>query len=330
VRQKGNAGCCGAGVEYALMRGFLATVLGYMPFFGASIAVSVLAISIPAERVTKVARIGRKPSFKFQRTFIPSRKHGAFALCGRGCLVFYQTDSPLHQKFTPFLPEANGRGRIVLKVAAEAFLRRAKKPGRKCAGLENLGENSMTTKTASEKKTDKTLHDLFMTELADVYSMEKQLVKALPKMAKAATAEELVEALTLHLKETEGHVQTVELVFAAFDMKPKAKKCEAMEGLLSEGDELAASFKGSPACDAAIISACQKVEHYEIASYGCLKEWADLLGNVEASTMLEEILADEKAADDKLSALAQELSNDMALEEHAGASAKTSAKRNNQ
>jgi len=175
----------------------------------------------------------------------------------------------------------------------------------------------MTTKVASEKKTDKSLHDLFMTELADVYHAEKQLVKALPKMAKAAKAEELKEALELHLKETEGHVKTVELVFAEFDTKPKAKKCEAMEGLLSEGDELAADFKGSPACDAAIISACQKVEHYEIVSYGCLKEWADILGNTEASTMLEEILADERAADEALSALACSAINDAAMEEHA-------------
>jgi ferritin-like metal-binding protein YciE len=174
----------------------------------------------------------------------------------------------------------------------------------------------MTSNTVSEKKMDKTLHDLFMTELADVYSMEKQLVKALPKMAKAAMAEDLQEAITLHLKETETHVRRVELVFGAFDMKPKAKKCDAMEGLLSEGDDLADSYKGSPACDAAIISACQKVEHYEIASYGCLLEWAGLLGNVEASTLLEETLADEKAADEKLSALARSASNEMALEEH--------------
>lgn len=184
----------------------------------------------------------------------------------------------------------------------------------------------MATKAASEKKTEKTLHDLFMTELADVYNVEKRLVKALPKMAKAATAEELQEAISLHLKETEGHVRTVELVFAAFDEKPKSKKCEAIEGLLSEGDELAASFKGSAACDAAIISACQKVEHYEIASYGCLQEWAGLLGNDEAATMLEEILAEEKAADESLSALARAASNDMALEKNAEETDKTTSK----
>ena len=167
----------------------------------------------------------------------------------------------------------------------------------------------MTSEAASENKTDKTLHDLFMTELADVYSAEKQLVEALPKMAEAAMAKELQEVITSHLKETEGHVRTVERVFAALDMKPKAKKCEAIERLLSEGDEPAASFKGSPACDAAIISACQKVEHYEIASYGCLKEWADLLGNVEASTMLEAILAEERKANESLGALARAASN---------------------
>lgn len=184
----------------------------------------------------------------------------------------------------------------------------------------------MTTRTASEKKTEKTLQDLFMTELADVYSAEKQLVKALPKMAKAAMAEELQEALTMHLKETEGHVQSLEGVFRVFDMKPRAKKCEAMEGLLSEGDELAASFEGSPACDAAIISACQKVEHYEIASYGCLREWADLLGNPEASTMLEQILAEEVAADEKLTTLACTANNGMALEDDMSEATKSNAK----
>jgi ferritin-like metal-binding protein YciE len=186
----------------------------------------------------------------------------------------------------------------------------------------------MTSKVLSETKTDKNLHDLFMNELADVYSAEKQLVRALPKMARSATLKELREALTLHLKETEGHVQTVERVFAAFDMKPKTKKCEAMEGLLAEGDEIAAVFKGSPACDAAIISACQKVEHYEIASYGCLIAWAELLGNGEASTMLEETLAEEKAADENLSLLARATSNGMAMDETAETATKTSAKRN--
>jgi len=178
-------------------------------------------------------------------------------------------------------------------------------------------------------KTDKTLHDLFMTELADVYSAEKQLVKALPGMAKAAKANELKETLTSHLNETEGHLRKVELVFADFDVKPKTKRCEAMEGLLAEGKEVAASFAGSPACDAAIIAACQKLEHYEIASYGCLREWASLLGNEEASTKLEEILVEEKAADESLCALARSASNNSALDRRAAGAAKTTAKRNN-
>lgn len=127
---------------------------------------------------------------------------------------------------------------------------------------------------------------------------------------------------------TRGHVQTVEAVFAAFDMKPRAKKCGAMEGLLSEGDKVAASFRGSPACDAAIIAACQKVEHYEIASYGCLQEWAGVLGHMEASIMLEGILEEEKAANKSLSALAHAGSNEMAMENPAMELIKTLAKRN--
>lgn len=171
----------------------------------------------------------------------------------------------------------------------------------------------MTTKAATEKKTEKTLDDLFMDELADIYDAEKRLVRALPKMADAAMATGLKKAIKSHLKETEGHVKTVEKVFAAFDAKAKGKKCDAMEGLLKEGEEIADEFEGTQVCDAAIISACQKVEHYEIASYGCLQEWAGLLGNEEAATMLEEILEEEKAADEALTELARAVSNDEAL-----------------
>lgn len=167
----------------------------------------------------------------------------------------------------------------------------------------------MATKTAPRKKSEKTLKDLFMEELQDMYDAENRLVKALPKMAKAAQSEELKEAITTHLKETEGHVETLKSVFEQFDAAAKSKKCEAMVGLLKEGDEISGEFKGSPAGDAAIISACQKVEHYEIASYGCLCEWANTLGNEQAAAMLEEILEEEKAADETLTEVAQNSSN---------------------
>jgi ferritin-like metal-binding protein YciE len=162
----------------------------------------------------------------------------------------------------------------------------------------------------------KTLNDLFMDELADMYDAEHRIVKALPKMAKAATCDDLKGAFLSHLKETEGHVKKLEQVFQAFDETAKGKKCEATVGLLEEGDEIAAEFKGSPAINAALISAAQKVEHYEMASYGCLHEWAGLLGNEKAAGLLEKILDEEKAANEKLTELARASSNEEAIGDH--------------
>ena len=161
----------------------------------------------------------------------------------------------------------------------------------------------------------KTLKELFLDELADMYDAEHRLIKALPKMAKASTCDDLKGAFQSHLKETEGHVKKLEQVFRSFGEKAKGKKCEATVGLLEEGDEIASEFKGSPAINAALISAAQKVEHYEIASYGCLHEWAGLLGNKQAAGLLEEILAQEKAADEKLTDLARGSNNEEALAE---------------
>ena len=163
----------------------------------------------------------------------------------------------------------------------------------------------------------KTLKNLFLDELADMYDAEHRIIKALPKMAKAATCDDLKGAFQSHLKETEGHVKKLEQVFQAFGEKAKGKKCEATVGLLEEGDEIAADFKGTPAINAALISAAQKVEHYEMASYGCLHEWAGLLGYTEAANLLEEILGEEKAANEKLTELARASSNEEALGESA-------------
>jgi len=161
----------------------------------------------------------------------------------------------------------------------------------------------------------KTLKDLFLDGLADMYDAEQRLVKALPKMAKAATCDDLKGAILSHLEETKGHVTKLEEVFECFDEKAKGKTCEATKGLLEEGDEIAAEFKGSPAINAALISAAQKVEHYEMASYGCLHEWAGLLGNDDAAGLLEEILEEEKAANESLTELARASSNEEALGE---------------
>jgi ferritin-like metal-binding protein YciE len=159
----------------------------------------------------------------------------------------------------------------------------------------------------------KTLMNLFLNELADMYDAEQRIVRALPKLAKAATCTALQEAFWSHLSETEDHITKLEEVFKAFGERPKAKKCEATVGLLKEGDEIAAEFEGSPAINAALIAAAQKVEHYEIASYGCLHEWADLLENEQAANLLEEILGEEKEADQTLNELAVTRNNQEAM-----------------
>lgn len=151
----------------------------------------------------------------------------------------------------------------------------------------------------------KTLEDLFLDSLADVYYAENQLIKALPKMAKAATDDDLREAFESHLLETEGHVQKVERVFELFGQKPKSKKCPAIVGILKEANEIALENKKSPTINAALIFAAQKAEHYEIASYGGLREWTKQLENEEAAGLLDEILMEEKSADNKLTALAE-------------------------
>lgn len=164
----------------------------------------------------------------------------------------------------------------------------------------------------------KTLKNLFLDELADMYDAEQRIVKALPKMVKAATCDELKGAIQSHLKETEGHVKKLEQVFQSFDTRAKGKTCEATVGLLKEGEEIAAEFKGSPAINAALIAAAQKVEHYEMASYGCLHEWAGLLGNPKAAGLLKQILDEEKGANESLNALAHDSLNQEALGESNG------------
>jgi ferritin-like metal-binding protein YciE len=153
------------------------------------------------------------------------------------------------------------------------------------------------------------LHELFLDELADLLSAENQLVKALPKMAKAAKSEELREAINSHLEETEGHVERLKKVFESLGEKAKSKTCKAMKGLLEEGDEIVGELKGKAIIDAGIIAAAQKVEHYEIASYGTVIAWAEQMGHSEASELLEETINEEKEADEKLTEIAENLAN---------------------
>jgi ferritin-like metal-binding protein YciE len=159
------------------------------------------------------------------------------------------------------------------------------------------------------------LQEVFLDELADVYHAEKQLLKALPKMARAANSEELREAFESHLEETENQVRRLEDVFEAFDRPAKGKPCKAMMGLIEEGQEIISEHKGSAALDAALICAAQKVEHYEIASYGCLCTWAKLLRNQEALRLLKETLNEEERTDELLSGLAESSINNRAAEE---------------
>ena len=173
----------------------------------------------------------------------------------------------------------------------------------------------------------KTLADLFLGELQDIYDAEHRITKALPKMVKAATSPELQTALTKHLKETEGQIAKLEQVFKSIGEPAKAKKCEATVGLLEEGDEIAKEFKGSSAINAALISAGQKVEHYEIASYGCLIEWAGMLGHDKAVGLLTQILDQEKAANAKLTQIARAGCNEEAEQDESAAAAKSPAKK---
>jgi ferritin-like metal-binding protein YciE len=145
-----------------------------------------------------------------------------------------------------------------------------------------------------------TLRDLLVKELSDIYSAEKQLLKALPKMAKAATFPELRQAFETHTKQTEGHVARLDDVFSALGEKPKRVKCKGMEGLIEEGSELLKE-KGEPAAlDAGMIAAAQRVEHYEIAAYGTVRAMAEQLGQTELVRLFERTLKEEKLTDEKL------------------------------
>ena len=149
------------------------------------------------------------------------------------------------------------------------------------------------------------MQDLFLNELKDVLNAEKQLVQALPRLAKAAQSPKLQQAFTKHLRETEGHVERLERIFKGLGETARGKKCKGMEGLIEEGKEILEEDGAPEVIDAALISAAQRVEHYEIAAYGCLRSYALLLGNTEADRLLQQTLAEEEATDKALSALAE-------------------------
>ena len=150
-----------------------------------------------------------------------------------------------------------------------------------------------------------TLHDLLVHELKDLYSAETQLVKALPKMAKAASSDNLREGIEEHLEQTRGHVQRLEQIFENLEASHRGKKCKAMEGLIEEGKEMLAEDAEPAVMDAAIIGAAQKVEHYEMAGYGTARTYARLLGLDAIAKLLDETFEEEKATDAKLTELAE-------------------------
>ena len=153
------------------------------------------------------------------------------------------------------------------------------------------------------------LKTLFMQELADLYSAEKQLVAALPKLAEAAHYGKLSNAFQEHLKETEMQVERLETIFSCLDQKPPRVTCKAMKGLIDEGSDMARGSGDPAVIDAGLIGAAQRVEHYEIAAYGCARTYAELLGEDEAAAALSTSLDEEKAADEKLNDLAKSVIN---------------------
>ena len=152
-----------------------------------------------------------------------------------------------------------------------------------------------------------TMEKLFIEELKDLYSAENQITKALPKMVKAATSNDLKKAFENHLKETEEQIERLVKICEMMGASPKGKTCNGMKGVLEEGSEVLKEIEAGGVRDAALISAAQRVEHYEMAGYGTVRTYAELLGQTEASKLLEETLKEEKAADEKLTMISQKV-----------------------
>jgi ferritin-like metal-binding protein YciE len=156
---------------------------------------------------------------------------------------------------------------------------------------------------------ERDLKELFLDTLKDIYYAEKQILKALPKMAKAATSQDLQAAFEKHHDETEGHVERLEKVFELLGKPARAKKCDAIEGIIEEGKEIMDEYAGTPALDAGLLAAAQAVEHYEISRYGTLKAWAMKLSMSEAAKLLDQTLSEEKKTDDTLTRIAEKAVN---------------------
>ncbi|HYT67637.1 MAG TPA: ferritin-like domain-containing protein [Vicinamibacterales bacterium] len=165
-----------------------------------------------------------------------------------------------------------------------------------------------------------TLHDAFLDELRDVYDAEKQLIRALPKLAKAADSDELRTAFETHLQETQGHAERLEQVFSTLEEKARGKHCDGIAGIIEEGKAIMQEDFEGTTLDARLIAAAQRAEHYEMAAYGTLVAWAKAMGHQKAVGLLEEILEEEKATDEKLTQIAESgINQDAAGQAHGGA-----------
>ncbi|MFH1796452.1 MAG: ferritin-like domain-containing protein [Pseudomonadota bacterium] len=160
---------------------------------------------------------------------------------------------------------------------------------------------------------EKTLEDLFLDTLKDIYYAERKILKALPKMARGAQSEKLKAAFEKHRDETEGQVERLQQVFEIFGKRAQGKTCPAIDGIIEEGEEIMEEFKGTPALDAGLVSAAQAVEHYEITRYGTLRRWAEMLGKPDAAKLFEATLREEKATDGNLTDFADNSANQKAL-----------------
>jgi ferritin-like metal-binding protein YciE len=178
----------------------------------------------------------------------------------------------------------------------------------------NAAEHLFTLSDKDFIMADKTLDDLFHDTLRDIFYAEKKILKGLTKMARAAQLPELKAAFEKHYDETEGQVERLEKVFDIIGKRARGKTCPAIDGILEEGDEIASDYKGTSALDAGLVSAAQAVEHYEIARYGTLRRWAQMLGLTDAVSLLEATLAEESATDEALSALAEQMANEKAAD----------------
>ena len=171
------------------------------------------------------------------------------------------------------------------------------------------------------------LQRLYVEQLKDIYSAESQLLKALPKMAKAARSQDLRQGFEKHLEQTKGHVERLEQIFSSLDESPKGKKCMGMQGLIEEGEEVIQEDSATEALDAGLIAAAQRVEHYEIAAYGSVHAFAELLGDDDSVSLLQQTLDEEKETDKKLTELSVEINKQAMNASHASQASHSSQER---